>query len=70
MVGGLVEETVEPAVATIDASSGKIILMSAPGFLPQSERPFHFVEDIQSTRHVFGLRQKILHHDQKNTLNW
>lgn len=32
----------------IDASPGNVILMRAPGFLPSKERPFHYVNDIQS----------------------
>lgn len=43
----------------IDATPGNVILMRAPGFLGQRQRPFHFVSDIQSTRYVFGLRQKL-----------
>jgi hypothetical protein len=43
----------------IDAAPGKVILMRAPGFLGRKGRPFHFVKDIQSTRYVFGLRQKL-----------
>ena len=44
----------------IDTSPGNVILMKAPGFLYQKERPFHFVTDIQETRYVFGLRQEVL----------
>lgn len=43
----------------IDASPGNVILMRAPGFLGQNERPFHYVRDIHETRYVFGLRQDI-----------
>ena len=43
----------------IDASPGNVILMRAPGFIGPGERPFHFVKDIQTTRYVFGLRQKV-----------
>jgi hypothetical protein len=42
----------------IDASPGNVILMRAPGFLYSKDRPFHYVNDIQERRYVFGLRQK------------
>jgi hypothetical protein len=42
----------------LDASPGNIILLRAPGFLSSSERPFHYVSDIQETRYTFGLRQQ------------
>lgn len=35
---------------------GDVLLLRAPGFLPAEGRPFHFVEDIEETRYVFGLR--------------
>jgi hypothetical protein len=38
---------------------GNVLLMRAPGFLGMDERPFHYVSDIQGTRYVFGLRQKV-----------
>jgi hypothetical protein len=38
---------------------GNVIVMRAPGFVGPGSRPFHFVKDIQTTRYVFGLRQKI-----------
>ncbi|HEX9667294.1 MAG TPA: hypothetical protein VGA95_12170 [Thermodesulfobacteriota bacterium] len=38
---------------------GSVLLMRAPGFLGSDERPFHYVSDIQGTRYVFGLRQKV-----------
>lgn len=41
----------------IDSSTGSVILMKAPGFM-NSQRPFHYVTDIQSTRYTFGLRQQ------------
>jgi hypothetical protein len=37
---------------------GDVLLMRAPGFQGSSERPFHFVRDIQASRYVFGLRQE------------
>lgn len=43
----------------INASPGNVIVMRAPGFVGPGSRPFHFVKDIQTTRYVFGLRQKI-----------
>lgn len=43
----------------LDASPGNVILMRAPGFFGQNERPFHYVRDIQETRYVFGLRQDV-----------
>ena len=43
----------------IDASPGRVILMKAPGFLGETDRPFHFVTDITETRYIFGLRQVI-----------
>ena len=43
----------------LNASPGNVIVMRAPGFVGPGSRPFHFVKDIQSTRYVFGLRQKI-----------
>lgn len=43
----------------IEVTPGNAIFMRAPGFLGQSERPFHFVKNIKTTRYVFGLRQKI-----------
>ena len=44
----------------IDASPGNVILVRAPGFLFSKERPFHYVNNIQERRYVFGLRQKRL----------
>jgi hypothetical protein len=38
---------------------GDVIILRAPGFQGSSERPFHYLADIRSTRYVFGLR-----HDQ------
>jgi hypothetical protein len=37
---------------------GDVLLMRAPGFLGSTERPFHYVRDIQSPRYVFGLRHQ------------
>jgi len=42
----------------IDTTPGHVILMRAPGFLANDDRPFHYVTDIQSTRYSFGLRQR------------
>lgn len=43
----------------LDASPGNAILMRAPGFMGEKERPFHYVREIQQTRYVFGLRQDV-----------
>lgn len=43
----------------IEASPGRVILMKAPGFLGETDRPFHFVTDIAEIRYIFGLRQVI-----------
>jgi hypothetical protein len=40
----------------IDSSPGNVILLKAPGFM-DSSRPFHYVNDIQTIRYTFGLRQ-------------
>ena len=42
----------------IPHTAGDVLLMRAPGFRGSTERPFHFVRDIQSPRYVFGLRQE------------
>jgi len=42
----------------IDSPPGSVIFLRAPGFMNSSERPFHYVTDIQATRYTFGLRQK------------
>lgn len=41
----------------IDSSPGSVIFLKAPGFMNSPERPFHYVNDIQTTRYTFGLRQ-------------
>lgn len=41
----------------IDSSPGSVIFLKAPGFMDSPERPFHYVNDIQTTRYTFGLRQ-------------
>jgi hypothetical protein len=41
----------------IDAAPGNAILMRAPGFLGEDQRPFHFVSGVSLTRYSFGLRQ-------------
>ncbi|WAL58960.1 hypothetical protein [Thermocoleostomius sinensis] len=43
----------------IDTTPGHVILMRAPGFLGLSDRPFHYVTEIRSTRYSLGLRQRI-----------
>jgi hypothetical protein len=42
---------------TIDSSPGNVIFLKAPGFMNSLERPFHYVNDIQTTKFTFGLRQ-------------
>ncbi|TFH49121.1 MAG: hypothetical protein E4H01_04925 [Lysobacterales bacterium] len=42
----------------IPHAAGDVLLMRAPGFRGATERPYHFVRDIQSPRYVFGLRQE------------
>ena len=44
----------------IDSSPGSVIFLKAPGFMNSSQRPFHYVSDIQTTRYTFGLRQKAM----------
>ncbi len=41
----------------IDSSPGSVIFFKAPGFMNSPERPFHYVNDIQTNRYTFGLRQ-------------
>jgi hypothetical protein len=43
----------------IDTTPGHVIFLRAPGFLGSSDRPFHYVSEIQSKRYSFGLRQRI-----------
>jgi hypothetical protein len=43
----------------IDTTPGHVILMRAPGFLGSTDRPFHYVTEIRSTRYSFGLRQRV-----------
>lgn len=49
----------------IHAPPGSVVLMRAPGFLGASERPFHCVTGIESTRLTFALRQR---HQTKRTM--
>ncbi len=42
----------------IPAQPGDVILMRGPGFSGMSDRPFHYINDIQRTRYSFGLRQR------------
>lgn len=41
----------------LDSSPGNVIFLKAPGFMNSVKRPFHFVNDIQTLRYTFGLRQ-------------
>jgi hypothetical protein len=42
----------------IDAATGRLILMRAPGFMGSESRPFHYVTGIPERRYSFGLRQR------------
>lgn len=43
----------------VDSTPGHVIFLRAPGLMGLSDRPFHYVTDIQTTRYSFGLRQRI-----------
>ncbi len=42
----------------IPATAGDVLLMRAPGFLGENQRPFHHVERIVTPRYVYGLRHE------------
>eukprot|EP01116_Phalansterium_solitarium_P011128 TRINITY_DN26732_c0_g1_i1.p1 TRINITY_DN26732_c0_g1~~TRINITY_DN26732_c0_g1_i1.p1 ORF type:complete len:226 (+),score=53.80 TRINITY_DN26732_c0_g1_i1:44-679(+) len=42
----------------IDAAPGNVVLMRAPGYLPNPERPFHYITDITECRYAFILRDQ------------
>jgi len=49
----------------LDTTPGNVIFLRAPGFFDKSDRPFHYLTNIRSTRYSLGLRQRVerpLHH--------
>lgn len=40
----------------VDIAPGRLLLMRAPGFAGADERPFHFLEAVQTRRYGLGLR--------------
>lgn len=44
------------AAAEIDIAPGRLVLMRAPGYAGQAERPFHFLKEVASERISLGLR--------------
>ncbi|MDV2997102.1 MAG: hypothetical protein N4J56_006807 [Chroococcidiopsis sp. SAG 2025] len=41
----------------IDSHPGSVLFLRAPGFMNSPQRPFHYVNEIQSVRYTYGLRQ-------------